>query len=403
MQCRKNSLLRHGPATNRRPFQLRAPSFLADRRKGLLCALILIAPIAQASAVVETNTIRIEKLDMGNALRGRNKFSAAVQNKTDSVLTLVLDLRADPGLWLRKSQRQFVYLLQSGARQVIDAEYEFIHMSPEAFLRVQFYFPIVAATGVTELSKPFFEQVYPVGVGNKDVDYDLSQFHKREGRHFLIYYFPDSLAAHEMDRIVEERDRGFEKIAIVLGVSSERKIRLFLFPDGESKEKETGHHGAGWAFGNNVIEVYNEKTKLDPYHETAHILSEQLGSPAALFNEGFAVYVSEFLGGDALREPGSPGKTCDQAVMETRAKGNFITLERLLSFDEIGSEATSPSTSYPEACSAVRFLVGRYGLDKLREAFATISAGDQKAFQKVFGASTTDIERIWLSSLPGSR
>ena len=242
MQCRKNSLLRHGPATNRRPFQRRTPSFLADR-KGLLCALILIAPIAQASADVETSTIRIEKLDMGNAHRGRNKFSAAVQNKSDSVLTLVLDLRADPGLWLRKSQRQFVYLLQSGARQVIDAEYEFIHMSPEAFLRVQFYFPIVAATGVTELSKPFFEQVYPVGVGNKDVDYDLSQFHKREGRHFLIYYFPDSLAAHEVDRIVEERDRGFEKIANVLGVSPERKIRLFLSRMENRRRKRRGTMG----------------------------------------------------------------------------------------------------------------------------------------------------------------
>jgi hypothetical protein len=43
-------------------------------------------------------------------------------------------------------------------------------MSPEAFLRVRFYLPDVAATGITKLSEPFFDQRYPVGVGNKEVD-----------------------------------------------------------------------------------------------------------------------------------------------------------------------------------------------------------------------------------------
>jgi len=362
-------------------------------------ALVPFACQALAATEVETATIRIEKLDIGAAHRGSNKFSVTVGNKTDSPLTLVLDLRADPGLWLRKSQRQFVYLLNGGQELAIDAEYEFLHMSAEAFLRVRFYFPEVAATGVTNLPAPFFDRRYLVGDGNKDIDYNLSQFRKRESRHFLIYYFPDSVAAHDIDRIAAERDRGFEKIADFLGLQSDRTIRLFLFPDEELKKKETGHQGAGWAFDGNIVEVYNDKIKLDPYHETAHILSHQLGSPAALFDEGFAVHISEFLGADALRELGSPGKTCDQAVAEGRARGDFIPLERLLSFDDIGSEPTRPSTSYPEACSVVRFLVHRYGSNEFREAFATIAAGDQKAFEKVYGASPADVERAWLASL----
>jgi hypothetical protein len=200
----------------------------------------------------------------------------------------------------------------------------------------------------------------------------------------------------------QERDRGFKKIAELLGVRSDTNIQLFLFPDEESKRKETGHQGAGWAFGNNVIEVYNEKTKLDTYHETAHILASQLGSPAALFREGLAVYVSELLGGDALRELGSPGKTCDQAVIGRRAEGDFIPLEQLLSFETIGSVSTRPSTSYPEACSVVQFLVGRFGWNKFCEAFATISAGDQKAFERIYGIPATDIEHMWLSALAAS-
>jgi hypothetical protein len=114
------------------------------------------------------------------------------------------------------------------------------------------------------------------------------------------------------------------------------------------------------------------------------------------------VYVSEVLGGDALRELGSPGKSCDQAVVGRHGDGDFIPLDQLLSFNTIGSASTRPSTSYAEACSVVRFLVGRFGWSKFREAFATISVGDQKAFERVYGAPTTDIERVWLSVLAAS-
>src|SRR5262252_6558829 len=115
----------------------------------LLSALMLIGHLALIAADFETNTILIKNLDVGAVQRGLNKFSPVVVNKTESLVTLVLDLRADPGLWLRKSQRQFVYLLYPKQEQILSAEYEFLHMSPEAFLRVRVYFPDVA-TGVTK-------------------------------------------------------------------------------------------------------------------------------------------------------------------------------------------------------------------------------------------------------------
>jgi len=75
------------------------------------------------AADFETNTILIKNLDLGTVQRGLNKFSPVVVNKTESLVTLVLDLRADPGLWLCKSQRQFVYLLYPKQEQVLSAEY----------------------------------------------------------------------------------------------------------------------------------------------------------------------------------------------------------------------------------------------------------------------------------------
>jgi hypothetical protein len=89
-------------------------------------------------------------------------------------------------------------------------------------------------------------------------------------------------------------------------------------------------------------------------------------------------------------------------VIERRADGNFIPLEQLLSFDDIGSEPTRPSVSYPEACSVLRFLVGRFGWSKLREAFSTVSAGDQKALEQIYGVPTEEIEHAWLAALATS-
>jgi hypothetical protein len=364
----------------------------------LFFVAILFGRLTSLAADFETSTVRIRYSGIENAHRGGNEFSATVLNKTDSLLMLVLDIRADPGLWLRKSQRQFVYLLFPKSERTVDAVYDFAHMSEEASLRVRFYFPDVTG-GVTRLPEPFFDQRYDVGAGNKDIDYSLAQFRKLESQHFLIYCLPGSLAANDAGRIAEERDHGFQKIADLLGVQRAPKIRLFLFPDEESKRRETGHQGVGWAFGNNIVEVYNERTKLDSYHETAHILVGQLGSPAAALNEGFAVHASELLGGDALRELGSPGMTCDQAVIKRRASGDFISLGQLLSFGSIGPESTKPSTSYPEACSLVRFLISRFGWSRFREALGRVSTGNMSTFEELYGASAKEIELGWIASL----
>src|SRR5579871_6641795 len=160
---------------------------------------LLVCGAVRASEI-ETDTLRIERVDAGNAHRGRNPFSAMVVNKTDSMLTLVLDLRADPGLWLRKNQRQFVYLLYGKEERPTEAEYEFEHLSAEAFLRVRFYFPEVGTGGATNLRKAFFDRRYEVGSGSQDIDYDLSRFERQESAHFVIYAFPNSLAAQDMAR-----------------------------------------------------------------------------------------------------------------------------------------------------------------------------------------------------------
>jgi hypothetical protein len=358
--------------------------------------------------VIPTESLTIQKLELGEPHPGKNRFTAMVKNKTNQILTLGLDLRAEPGVWPYGWQVQFLFLVWPAGEREIEAEYEFRHLTPEASLRVGFFFPQVAAGGVTQWGDNFFQKKYFVGKGNKAVDYDLSQrFLEHDSEHFRIYFFPSSLAARDLSAIVAQRESAFRKISELIGVAYPEPVRLFFFPDGETKRRDTGHTGDGWAFDRTIVEVYNERTKLDPYHELTHILAGRLGNPPALFNEGFAVYVSELMGADALKGLGSPAQKVDEAVVAHRNEGKFIPLGKLFAFSDIGPEESQPTISYPEAASFVKFLIAKYGLEKFRQAYKSLENSDdeatirknQQTFREIYGKLPSELEQQWLTSL----
>ncbi|NIM49875.1 MAG: hypothetical protein GTO22_11625 [Gemmatimonadales bacterium] len=357
--------------------------------------------------VIETQALRIEKLDLGQATVGENRFRAMVHNKTDQPVALAIDLRADPGLWLKKWQRQFVFEVDPGAERSVEATYLFPRMSAEARLRVRLGIAEPAEGGGTAIGNWFFRKYYPLGVGNEAADYDLSNFELRQTHHYDIHYLQGSLAAAEIQAIVTQRESAYRGIADLLGASYEGRIRLFFFPDEDTKRKETGHTGSGWAFSNFIIEVYNERTKLDPYHELVHILAGELGNPPALFGEGLAVYVSERLGADALRFLGHPGRKVDDVAGTYHRQGELIPLEELFAFTEIGSPESRPPIAYPQAASVVKFLVETYGIEAFRRAYGKLRSSSQsetiennrRAFREVFGRPLPEVERAWLERL----
>jgi len=363
---------------------------------------------AARQEVIQTEALTIQKLELGEPHPGKNRFTAQVKNKTNQILTLGLDLRTEPGVWPSGWQVQFLFLVWPAGEREIEAEYEFAHLTPEATLRVRFFFPQVSAGGVTQFGDYFFQRKYSVGRGNKTVDYDLSQrFMEHDSEHFRMYFFPASLAARDASAIAAQRESAFRKISELLGVAYREPVRLFFFPDGETKTHDTGHTGDGWAFDRTIVEVYNEQTKLDPYHELTHILAGRLGDPPALFNEGFAVYVSELMGADALKALGSPGKKVDEAVVAHRNEGKFIPLDRLFAFTDIGPQESQPVISYPEAASFVKFLIAKYQLEKFRQAYKSLQNSDEEAtihkneqtFRAIYGKLPSELEPEWLKSL----
>lgn len=235
----------------------------------------------------------------------------------------------------------------------------------------------------------------------------LPKMRKHVTKHFDIFCFKGSTAAKAIEKIAEQRETGFSEISRFLGKDSDVRIRMILFEDAATKYTNTGHTGMGWAFGNTVVEIYNEKQKLNPYHETTHILMRPYGSPPALFNEGLAVYMSERLGAHALDAMGGGESSVYERVGELNNKGELIELEELLTYTEIGSGETNPPVAYPEAASFVKFLIDTYDKDKFLKAYRTLrNSGDKsvqqqnvKALETIYDKSLDELKSQWKSTL----
>jgi len=234
----------------------------------------------------------------------------------------------------------------------------------------------------------------------------LPNMQKRVTEHFDIYYFKDSTAEKEIAQIAEQKEKGFDEICRFLETKSNVRIRMILFEDGETKRMTTGHQGAGWAYGNTIVEVYNEDQKLDPYHETTHVLMRPFGSPPAIFNEGFAVYMSERLGAHALDDLGGGKSSLYQRVKELKSKNEWIPLQELLTYTDIGPEWSRPPISYAEAGAFVKFLIERYGKSKFLQAYKTVKNSSDKsvqqqnkrAIEQIYDKSLQQLEKEWQSA-----
>ena len=234
----------------------------------------------------------------------------------------------------------------------------------------------------------------------------LAAMQNRTARHFDIYYKKNSTAERDIDKIVEERDAGYDEICKFLGIEPDIRITLIFFEDMVSKINETGHIGAGLASGTNIVEVYNKNMHLDPFHETTHILAKSFGRPPAIFREGLATYMSERLGSPPLREFGGGESSLYERVRELRNKGDWIGLEELLTYTQIGPGWSRPTVAYPEAGAFVKFLVDTYGKEKFLQAYKNLTSSkirsvlkqNEGKLKKIYGFSLGDLEKQWIET-----
>lgn len=353
--------------------------------------------------VVETPDLRLWDLDLGEGRPGRNTFRVAVMNRTGDRYALGLDLRTVPGYWYRPNwQRAYRFDLHPHEVRLIEAPYEFTRLATEGALRVRLG-RVEDDEGSVVIVDRLFEAWYHLGKGNPAAFDPEQSFDMLATEHIDLYAWKGSPAARDLAAIADRREAALGEIAAELGVEFTERIRLVFYPDSATKTGETGHVGAGWASGTTIVEIYDELVRLDPYHEIAHVVARRLGAPPALFNEGYAVYVAERLGADALERLGYPGLTVDAVACESARQGVMIPLDSLFGYTEIGSAASNPPVAYPQAASVVKHLVEQYGVEVFRRAYGALENTDEPAgiganavtFETLYGSGLGEMEREW--------
>ena len=234
----------------------------------------------------------------------------------------------------------------------------------------------------------------------------LPKLESLETASFRIFFYKDSTAAKDIQKIIKQRENALQKISDFLDQEQDISINLIFFEDEQTKQWETGHQGMGWAFKTTIVEVYNEEAKLDPYHELVHILMREIGNPPALFNEGFAVYMSEKLGAPALKHLGGELKSINARFTELWEKNQSVDLEELITFTEIGSEESKPPIAYPQAASFTKFLIEKYGKEKFLTVFQTLKNSNDdlniqdnlKKLEEIYGQSFLLLKNQWETS-----
>lgn len=227
----------------------------------------------------------------------------------------------------------------------------------------------------------------------------LPPFEQKETDHFVFYYFPRTLAEKEIDKIAQERETALNRISSMISVDYEGKISVFFYPDAESKLKVTQHQGRGLAYGSTLVEIYNEKTMVDPNHEICHVVTSLLGDPPAMFNEGFAAYnqKNHIWGGQHI----------DIWAKKYKQKNALWRIEDIFAFTDIGSGPTKANIAYPQAASMVKYIIDKYGIDKFTELFRTLKRSNdpehietnKREFKRILGKDIFTFEREWLENL----
>ena len=227
----------------------------------------------------------------------------------------------------------------------------------------------------------------------------------KKTEHFNIYYYPASVAEKEIDAIAAQREKAYSDIAVYLNTSINICVDLYLFNDGETKEKETKHKGAGWAFDTVMVEIYNEAVKCHPYHELVHIFADFIyGATISFLSEGLAVFVSESAYDCEI--DGYVNYSTHEKVKQLNQNDELFRVKELFSF-QIGESASRPKVSYPQAASLVKYLFGRLGNDGFFELYRNLNDGysDEEIainineFEKICGISAGQVNEEWLNTI----
>lgn len=359
----------------------------------------------------------VEKVEFGRVTWGRNSVRLRLRNEGGDAVSLAVRIRSfflDSGsgvVW----EAGYPVLVPRGNRSEISLDY---FVRPDhGRLRVELEAEDGQGRRVhEEVKESDFEAPYrgsyvlqPYRLAREGVAWEgriLPPFRVRESEHFIYYTFPSSDAEEDLEKIVTQRERIFQRLSREMEVSLPGKAIYFFYPDSELARKITGHRGDGWTYGRTMVEVYGPRRKIDPNHEMVHLLALRIGSPPVLFSEGLATSREKDFD-NAGRYRAEVEAWCRGFLRE----GALLPLTELMAITSLGEDLTRPRVSYPQSACFVRYLLERHGWGKFREAYAELSGSDDPAvqeenlgrFERIFGMSLRESEAAWKEALSRSR
>jgi len=366
-----------------------------------------------------TAPIEIKSIDLGAQLWGRNKLTVVAKNtssetkrlwfwiggryqKTDHPVGFGMELKAPVAL-------------AAGEEKAIDLAYYIHPQVGTVAVKVELAMP--GSDDRPQEMEPFLTKDYEITFDSPNrrigdlTSLDeasnsgalkIAPFDIYETKHFVLYASPGTPAHDDFGKIAKTREETLAKICEFLKTPFDGRMNVFFYPDAQSKSACTLHHGDGLAYDMTVVEIYNDKTKVDPNHELTHVVAGTTGRPPAVFCEGLAAYMQEGHRWD--------GEGVDVTAAKLLKKGRLTPLKALLYRTEIGAQDNDGAIAYPEAASFVGFVMETYGKEKFLALYRQLENGDSgdvpaknaALIEKVLGASLVDVEARWRERLNGA-
>jgi hypothetical protein len=215
---------------------------------------------------------------------------------------------------------------------------------------------------------------------------------KKESRHFVFYY----LDGDNVDEEWQETYYGW--LTDTLKLTYPHKINYFRYHDRDHIYRITGQRTN--AYADPKTRSIHTMWPIDN-HECVHLLTEQMGTPTAFFNEGMAV-AHETNPSKNQFEPYWRGRHVHAIAKDAQQRGEIPPLKSFLETTSFGK--IDSNRSYPLAGSFVRYLLDTKGLQATKTFFEKSSVLDAEAtiranFLMAYGMSVDDAWNQWLQFL----
>jgi hypothetical protein len=213
-------------------------------------------------------------------------------------------------------------------------------------------------------------------------NYVLNQgeWNSRSTNHFVFYFRPGSRTERQINIIADRQENNYKEILGLLQASDpDCKIRVFIFPTLEDKI----HITSSWAYAHTIGDYHtvycidrDTIRNVVGRREVTHLLLGEVWGPCAggpfswIMMEGIPVWADE----DWFR------MELFKYAEIIFANGNIITPYDIAMDSKISERNT---LAYPVAGAFVKYLVQKYGLEKLVQLYR--EGHSQKDFLRIFG------------------